>query len=179
MLHTPIYDVRTQAFCGPTAIAAITGEPVSVIRDVIRIRLGTKTDGTARPVMGLSNENLLAAMAALGWFVRDTSGDTDNASNRRDIFRLDDFLDMMQMREHEEGTAYIVNVTGHYYAVDGDEICDTHTQIPIELHRFKRGRNRWVKRWWLFGRDYRVDKIQSGEIKEGPALLAKMLPRIG
>ena len=29
MLHTPIYDVRGMPYCGPTAIAAVTGEPIS------------------------------------------------------------------------------------------------------------------------------------------------------
>jgi hypothetical protein len=71
-----------------------------------------------------------------------------NRANRHDVFRFGDFLDYMQMREH--AGPYIVNVTGHYYAVDCDEVCDTRTQIPIEIHRFKRGRQRWVKRWWQF-----------------------------
>jgi hypothetical protein len=147
-LHTPNYDIRGGAYCGPTAIAAITGQPISVIREVIRTQIGTKANGHAMPVMGVSNKDLLATMATLGWRVIAESGDAENESNRRDIFRFGDFLDYVQMHEH--AGPYIVNVTGHYYAVDSDEICDTHLQIPIEIHRFKRGRRRWVKRWWQF-----------------------------
>lgn len=145
MLHTPNYDIRGgRAFCGPTAIAAITGQPISLIREVIRAQVGTKINGHARAVMGVSNKVLLGTMDRLGWRVIDQSGDAD----RRNVFRFGDFLDHVQMHEHDG--PYIVNVTGHYYAVDQDEICDTHTQIPIEIHRFKNGRRRWIKRWWQF-----------------------------
>lgn len=150
MLHTPNYDIgRGRAFCGPTAIAAITGEPISVIREVIRSQIGTKSNGTAMPVMGVSNTVLLGTMERLGWKIIQTSGDTENnRCHSMDVFRLGDFLNYIQMHEHDG--PYIVNVTGHYYAVDSDEICDTYTQIPIEIHRFKRGRKRWVQRWWQF-----------------------------
>jgi hypothetical protein len=151
MLHTPNYDVRSRAFCGPTAIAAVTGEPISHIRDVIRSFVGPKSNGHARAIMGLSNRLLLATMSKLGWRVINRSGDADNRSNRRDVFRFGDFLDYVQMHEHEG--PYIVNVTGHYYAVDADEICDTDLKIPIEIHRFKHGRQRWVQRWWQFAKD--------------------------
>ena len=43
MLHTPIYDVRGMPYCGPTAIAAVTGEPISHYhREVIRTQTGTQ-----------------------------------------------------------------------------------------------------------------------------------------
>jgi hypothetical protein len=150
MLHTPIYDVRVLPYCGPTAIAAVTGEPVSVIRDIIRSQIGTKSNGDARPIMGVSREILLKTMHTLGWLVIAKSGDTNNRENPKDVFRLGDFLDHLQMRE--QAGPYIVNVTRHYYAVDQDEICDTRTRIPLEVHRFKRGRRRWVQCWWQFAK---------------------------
>jgi hypothetical protein len=160
MLHTPNYDIRGRAFCGPTAIAAITGEPISVIREVIRSQIGTKIDGTAMPVMGISNKVMLRTMEELGWRViksdshaqqiRRQLGDDEDVLTpaEMDIVRFGDFLDYVQMHEHVG--PYIVNVTRHYYAVDADEVCDTHTQIPVEIHRFKRGRRRWVQKWWQF-----------------------------
>lgn len=151
MLHTPNYDVRSRAFCGPTAISAVTGEPISLIRDVIRSQIGTKSNGHARAIMGLSNELLLSTMTLLEWRCVAKSGDTENQSNRHDIFRFGDFLDTLQMKE--AGLPYIVCVTGHYYAVDQDEVCDTATKIPIEIHRFKRGRQRWIKCWWQFQKE--------------------------
>jgi hypothetical protein len=163
MLHTPIYDVRLPPYCGPTAIAAVTGEPVSVIRDIIRAQIGTKKNGDAMPVIGVSREVLLKTMHMLGWQVIKAHGkisrarerpihlrdeDDDTITTKRDIIRLGDFLDTIQMSE--QAGPYIVNVTRHYYAVDQDEICDTHTRIPLEVHRFKRGRRRWVQCWWQF-----------------------------
>jgi hypothetical protein len=35
-LYTPRNDTGRPAYCGPTAIAAVTGEPFSVIEDAIR-----------------------------------------------------------------------------------------------------------------------------------------------
>jgi hypothetical protein len=145
MLHTPIYDVREdRAYCGPTAIAAVTGAPISIIRDVIRAQIGTKANGHAMPVIGISPTTLVKTMQVLGWEVVAT---TDCQTSSR-VYRLDDFLELVQM-----GTVkgpHIVWVTGHFYAVDDDEICDTYSKIPLEIHRFKRGRMRWVKRWWKF-----------------------------
>jgi hypothetical protein len=164
MLHTPIYDVRTPPYCGPTAIAAVTGEPVSIIRDIIRSQVGTKKNGDAMPIIGVSRQVLLKTMHMLGWNVIKAGGNVSQVRQRiirlrdedddvitpttRDIIRFGDFLDFMQMHEHDG--PYIVNVTKHYYAVDHDEICDTHTRIPLEIHRFKRGRRRWVQCWWQF-----------------------------
>lgn len=163
MLHTPIYDVRGMPYCGPTAIAAVTGEPVSIIRDIIREQIGTKKNGDAMPVIGVSNAVLLKTMHMLGWQVIQARGSVSQARERpislrhedddmiaptKDIIRLGDFLDTIQMSE--QAGPYIVNVTRHYYAVDQDEICDTHTRIPLEVHRFKRGRRRWVRCWWQF-----------------------------
>jgi hypothetical protein len=56
MLNTPEKDVQTRAMCGPTAMAAVTGLPVSVIRDTVRTVTGKKlrSDGSAHPVMGVS-----------------------------------------------------------------------------------------------------------------------------
>lgn len=146
MLHTPIYDVRGgRAYCGPTAISAVTGEPISIIRDVIRSQIGTKINGHAMPVIGISNKTLVKTMQAFGWQV---VAHTDHTAN---IYRLDDYLELVQM-----GVAHgphIVQVTGHYYAVDDDEICDTYTKIPLEIHRFKRGRMRWVKHIWKFEKE--------------------------
>jgi hypothetical protein len=116
MLHTPIYDVRGMPYCGPTAIAAVTGEPISIIRDIIREQVGTKKNGHAKPNIGVSREVLLKTMHMLGWHVIKTGGKISQARQRiierhrvrhhdenddvitpttRDIIRFGDFLDFM------------------------------------------------------------------------------------
>jgi hypothetical protein len=151
VLHTPYYDVRTRAFCGPTAISAVTGLPISQIRDAIRSAGGKKltADGRAHPIMGVSNADLLAAMEALGWRVVDKMQGVDYrlpAKERMKPYRLREFFDYAQMHEGP----FIVNVTGHYIAVSEGEVCDTYTKLPIPLVRWKRGLNRHVKHWWKF-----------------------------
>ena len=140
MLHAPNYDVWTEPFCGPTAISAVTGERISVIGDAIRHVRGRWENafGRAYPVTGMRDEELVNAMQLLGWEVIgkcETEG----------VFRLGDFLD-----EYGDDGPFIVCVTGHYYAVSHGEICDTALRLPKEITRFKRGRARWVRRWWKF-----------------------------
>jgi hypothetical protein len=144
VLHTPNYDVRTRAFCGPTAMSAVTGERISVIRDALRHVSGRveTADGRAYPVKGVYDDDLVNAMQLLGWEV--IASETENY-NRSGIFRLGDFLD-----EYGDDGPFIVCVTGHYYAVSHREICDTAICLPKEITRFKRGRARWVRGWWMF-----------------------------
>jgi hypothetical protein len=91
------------------------------------------------PVMGLSNKDMLAAMKLLGWEV-EAMADCVNEGSRRDVLRLGDFLDA----KSNDGP-FIVNVTGHYYAVSQGEICDTFICLPKDIARFKKGRSRWVR----------------------------------
>ena len=94
MLYIPHYDVRSRAFCGPTAMSTVTGERISTIREVIREVWGrTKANGDAMPVMGLDNETLLEAMSRLGWRVVETADCEPDPGQRKDVFRLGDFLD--------------------------------------------------------------------------------------
>ena len=146
MLHTPHYDVRTRAFCGPTAMSAVTGIRISEIRETIRKIRGTvASNGAAMPVTGLANDELIQAMELLGWKIAEKADcETDQ---RKEVFRLGEFLDA-----NGHLGPYIVNVTGHYYAVSHGEICDTFTCLPKPIERFRKGRARWIQRWWRFER---------------------------
>lgn len=148
MLHTPIYDVRTRAFCGPTAIASITGLRISLIRDAIRSTSGRieKSDGHKFPIMGVAPVDLLGAMEELGWHVQEQMQHEYLKPILQNRYRLGHFLE-----EHGHEGPYIVNVTGHYIAVGWGEACDSHTQIPIEIAKWRRSQPmRWVMNWWKF-----------------------------
>lgn len=148
-LHTPVYDVRTGAFCGPTAISAVTGLRISVIREALRQASGKleTANGSAHPVMGVANSDLVKAMELLGWRVTWAVRTDNKDAATPDKYRWDDFLE-----DHAAGGPFIVNVTGHYIAVSHGEVCDTFTKLPIPAARWKRGRKRWVKGWWKFER---------------------------
>lgn len=148
MLHTPVYDVRSRAFCGPTAMSAVTGQPISIIRGVLQSFRGPKSNGHNRAIMGVGNDEMLAAMAVLGWRVVDQMRHP-KASEFRGWYnppKLRDFLDYVQMNEG----AFIVNVTGHYIAASETEVCDTYTALPIPIAKWKRSLGRHVKNWWKF-----------------------------
>ena len=152
-LHTPHYDVRGRAFCGPTAMSAVTGLPISEIRDAIRQATGniTTTNGAAWPIMGVSDDHLIKAMVLLGWRVAESW--SEPAPTRK--YTLDEFA-----RDHGDRGPFIVNVTGHYVAISEGEFCDTFTKLPCNLfagvldrkwygHRKRKG-STWVRRWWRF-----------------------------
>jgi hypothetical protein len=145
MLYTPKYDVSTRAFCGPTAMSAVTGEPISVIRDAIRQASGRMktSDGRAFPIMRVSNITLISAMKFLGWDVQEFG----IAAIGGNTLRLGVFLD-----DRGNDGPFIVNVTGHYYAVAHGEICDSFIGLPTDIVRFIRGRRRWVQKWWKWRR---------------------------
>jgi hypothetical protein len=134
-------------------MAAVTGEPVSVIRGAIRQAAGkiSTANGSAWPVMGVSNENLIKAMKLLGWHITAEWNDTAIEGH----YTLDQFA-----KDHGNDGPFIVNVTGHYVAISHGEICDPFTCLPKDLfggvleRGWYGGRKRkgstWVRRWWKF-----------------------------
>jgi len=149
-LHTPRYRGSRREFCGPTAMAAVTGADIDDIRDALRQASGKimTAAGAAHPVMGVGNDALVGAMALLGWSVTEEWKAEPRNNNKPGYkaSRLGDFLD-----ERGNDGPFIVNVTGHYYAVSHGEICDTYTKLPTEISKFRR-RAKWVERWWKFSR---------------------------
>lgn len=155
-LVTPVYDVgRSRVFCGPTAMSAVTGEPISVIRDAVRQASGkiTKKDGSAWPVMGMHNKDLIAAMRLLGWRVAERWRERRRKGDKP--YTLDAFA-----KDHGHDGPFIVNVTGHYVAISQGEFCDTATVLPKDLFAGvldrnwfddrKRKGSTWVRAWWRF-----------------------------
>lgn len=172
-LHTPNKNPGSSRYCGPTAIMAVTGLPGSDVRDAVRQVRGDIRDagGAHMPVMGMSNTDLLATMAMLGWSVVqqwasppgkleiDRSTYDDESGSYRKAKRPDGFKPYLFsefLRERGSGGPFIVNVTGHYMAVSHGEVCDAYENfLPREIDRYlTRGkpkyRNAWVWKWWLF-----------------------------
>lgn len=167
MLFTPIRNSGSSRFCGPTAIAAVTGISGSEVRDAIRQARGDirNSGGSHMPVAGLSNQDLLAAMAVLGWNVAE---DWHEPSRRLSIVgqgidgrvaRPDGFKPLAFtafLCERGNDGPFIVNVTGHYIAVSHGELCDADTcPLPTEIDRYlarKRPRyaGSWIAHWWRF-----------------------------
>jgi len=141
MLHTPNYDTRS-AFCGPTATGAVTGLPISLVHDAVREVSGRMETaaGAKHPVMGMRNVWLIDAMALLGWRIVE-----EGRPPRDRVYRLGHFC----AARGRDGP-FIVQLMGHYVAVGGGEICDTHTNIPLDIASYRGRMSRWVKCWWKF-----------------------------
>jgi hypothetical protein len=152
-LVTPVYDVgQSRAFCGPTAMSAVTGKPISVVRDAVRQASGKihKSNGSAWPVMGMHNADLVAAMRLLGWRVAEEWHEPEGGKP----YTLDSFA-----RDRSYDGPFIVGVTGHYVAISQGEFCDTVTVLPKDLSAgvldrpgfsCQRKGSAWVRSWWRF-----------------------------
>lgn len=182
-LFTPKYDEPTGRYCGPTAICAVTGMPLSEVKSAIRQASGKIMDAAGRShrVSGVANKDLLGAMELLGWkvietwqapkpireFVHDCGPDNPNYGHLGRWVRhgaaahpFSEFLE-----RYGSNGPFIVNVTGHYIAVGWGEICDPFNPLGTAVSSYlarkwrkgKQGRyqNAWVQHWWRF------DGVQS------------------
>jgi hypothetical protein len=140
-LHMPLYDTGAPPSCGSTAMAAVTGMPISVINEAIR---------RAYPVFGKTDGTLLLAMELLGFYV------VEEWSRGGVRYKLDRFA-----KEHGRDGPFIVAVTEHYLAISNGDFCDSITMATCDLFggvlnqpswRGKRLGSKWVWHWWRFAR---------------------------
>lgn len=65
MLHPIVHDNRSHLWCGPAAIALMTGQPTKVIHRIVHeLR---DAEFKRRAVQGMSRAELVAVMRRLGW----------------------------------------------------------------------------------------------------------------
>lgn len=135
MLHTPIVDVDTRAYCGPTAISSIANVPVSKVRQMAQRYRGRDRAGRRRAIRGMHNYEMLYIMTRLGCKPRPL------AMRGMTLKQLCDDIGHYG--------PFIVNVTGHYVAVSHGMICDTFTKVPVPIAEYKKLRKR-VQHVWRF-----------------------------
>lgn len=147
-LHAVNID-KGRAYCGPSAIAAISGlHPKGEIRSVInRIRGRDENSG----VCGLHNRELLSACWVLGYELLPVYWWPDDLQGPMRIdWKSPPTLRQFVVRMKSE-RAMIVNVTGHYVSCARRLVIDS--LVPdgddVEDHRCSR---RKVKKAWLVKR---------------------------
>ncbi|MHA6645488.1 hypothetical protein [Mesorhizobium sp. A623] len=111
-------DTKSRAYCGPTAIAAITGAPISMVRDAYRlVRFGGEWiyRHRAPAIIGTTYaeaEKVLRLLGFVGFWHHVDGAPT--------------FAAYMQMRKGMQRTnASILFVTRHAVAISGWQFCDT------------------------------------------------------
>ena len=162
MLRTVTHDADRRMWCGPTAISAVTGAPTSKVFALAdadrqaRIDKGTWSimgRSRSRSVKGMAHGELVNVLRALGHrvtlLVSNTTGER---------VPLGDFI----RQHHRSDTAYIVAVRGHYLAVSGFMVVDSHSGgWPVWCYDRKRAMRQRVV--WAVA----VDAGLNGGVRRG------------
>jgi len=135
-LFTPIIDVKHRHYCGPGAIALLTGVPVSRIEHMLRRHRGGNRDRNGRrlPIRGTGNGQVTNVLAALDCKVEKITVDGRPT--------LAAFVDDVR----HAGTM-LVEVTGHYMVCEGGMIADNSHPEPFPVEQYPKSLRR-VKRAW-------------------------------
>lgn len=118
-LHPIKHDLKTTLWCGPAALAAITGKPTSEVMATAKRVMNRRT------VKGMSNLYLSRVARALG-----VELETKYLSPGLTLARW--------CKTHKHLFAdkpVIVNVTGHYVTVCGRTFVDNHVERAVPLKR--------------------------------------------
>lgn len=143
-------------YCGPTAIAALTGiDPATVETAFVRYRLShpkPKPRGTAQRVKTVWSDEVEGVLALLGW--RAASYDIPHGMVRRRgraAVGLITFATWYRGRKRANDQArYLVLVNGHFVAMHAGWFADTRFRHPVELKRLcmlPHGRKRVMRTW--------------------------------
>lgn len=144
-LYDVINDTKSRAFCGPTAVAAITGEPVSRVRDAFRlVRYGTSWTSRRRspPIMGTPTHEIERVLRLFGY-----------AGMWHTVEGLPTLAAWLEGREGIRRThPCVVLVKRHVVAVSGWAFCDTFSKGQVVDADKAPGRRKRVKEVFVITR---------------------------
>ena len=118
-LKSVIHDNKSKLWCGPTALATLTGQPTSVIHRVIRDVSGK------RKVTGTRVNHLIIAGLRLGIGMTKYS-----VSGKPTLAQW--------LRKNQALYAHspvVITLTHHYVTVMGRRFVDSHTREPVFLRK--------------------------------------------
>ena len=137
---------ETRAFCGPFALAALTGEPIDRCLDAIRAVRGDDNRGATprrrRAIRGVFNWEMERALRALGWRM-DPVSYSRKVSMKRFVETVGTDL---------KNVPLLVNVTGHYIVLYRGMVMDTTHRIPMAFSLSRRYRRSIVRNAWAVKR---------------------------
>ena len=127
---------KTQRFCGPGALSAITGRTAECGAAWINVERGRPA---WRLVQGCSNHQVRRALRKLGYIARRQY--VCNVITRSGRFLKPTVMQWLDQRIHKSAT-YLVVVTGHYVVVRGNQLVDNQHGNPVHVERSKHIRKR-------------------------------------
>jgi hypothetical protein len=126
----PDKDGRSRSiFCGPFAVAAITGRPVSEICKLINV---WRRHPPQKHVKGTYGSELLHVLRAMDWNVRLWNVARKKATNGR---TRPVYPTLAQWLQSNEKGLYIVGVTNHWVVINRDWLQDTRYRTPVDMSR--------------------------------------------
>lgn len=165
-LHDVVNDTKSHAFCGPTAVAAITGEPVSRVRDAFRlVRYGASWTSRRRspPIMGTSTHEIERALRLFGY-----------AGIWHTVEGLPTLAAWLEGREGFQRThPCVVLVKRHVVAVSGWVFCDTASKGQVVDADKAPGRRKRVKEVFVITR--RIGPAAHIPTKAAPVRAARCI----
>jgi len=137
-LKDVINDTKTRAWCGPTAIASITGKPISVVRNAFRfVRFGDRWLNFPRStaIVGVTMWEVQAVLKTFG-----LTGHWETLTRQPTLASwLEDRVGLCRIHPT------IVHVTGHFVAISAWEFCDTFSRGYVVDAEEAPGRRKRVK----------------------------------
>ncbi|MBU2325896.1 MAG: hypothetical protein KJ755_00850 [Alphaproteobacteria bacterium] len=138
-LRDVVNDTKSRPFCGPMAVAAITGEPISRVRDAFRlVRYGEGWIHYTRApaIMGTLAHEVARVLRLFGFI-----GSWRLVDDRPTLAAW------LEARAGVERThPLVVQVTGHWIALSGWEFCDTRSRGRVVDAEEAPGRRKRVRR---------------------------------
>jgi len=119
LLNVPARE-KGRWYCGPYVMAAVTGESFETIRAAINHAKGRPS---TRGVCSVRPRHLKHAFMGLGWRTFTTYHHADSPKMTLKQF-------MKSIRDDDD-SIYVVYITGHYVAVQGDMFIDTFSTHKV------------------------------------------------
>lgn len=136
-MFVPVIDVKHTPYCGPTAVAALTGVPLSRIEKMLRrSRKGFKDRlGRKRQIKGTHSWEIKRVLKGLGCKITQVP-DPERTFGR-----------FVRDTAHINAT-FLVNVTGHYMVTRKGLFCDnSHLAGPVPIDGYHRALRRVQHAW--------------------------------
>lgn len=139
---------KKKAWCGPSAIATLTGCP---LREATEL-LSRVTGEPYAKLSGVWDEAMSAALHQLGYRMAHNDVGFKRLARRyhntggHGVTTLARFL--AERSAMEKLTPMLINITDHYVSAHLGWACDNHTDRPVPIGEFPKP-GRWVVSSWL------------------------------
>lgn len=136
-LYAIVHDLPGRLWCGPAAVAAVTGAPTSRIHAIIAAERATHGFRRGEGIKGTWPNELRLAMFALGYRCIWHAG-ANVAGTPRPTFAQFRRARAPELRD----AALVVSLTGHFVALAGNRLVDNRYRDPIMASDYPHQRTR-------------------------------------